>query len=185
VDLDGSIRFPPEDDAMASKMEKQVAKDENLDPISGEPGAHPFGAGLGAAGGGAAAGALGGAVAGPIGAVVGAVVGGVAGGLAGKGVAESIDPTVEEAYWRKNYPSRPYASSKHTFEHYHPAYRYGWESRSLYDDQSWDEIEPSLREGWPSARGNSALEWEHARHAARDAWDHTGLTNRTTETSGI
>jgi len=28
-------------------------------------------------------------------------VGAVVGGLAGKGVAEMIDPTAEEAYWRK------------------------------------------------------------------------------------
>src|SRR4051794_27931240 len=73
-------------------------RDLNADPISGEPGAHPVGAGVGAAAAGAAAGAAGGAMAGPAGVVVGAVIGGVAGGLAGKEVAESIDPTTEDAY---------------------------------------------------------------------------------------
>ena len=72
--------------------------DSNPDPLTGQPGAHPVGTGVGAAMAGAAAGAAGGLVGGPIGAAVGAVVGGVAGGLAGKGVAESIDPTVEDRY---------------------------------------------------------------------------------------
>lgn len=44
-----------------------------------------------------------------IGAAVGAVAGGPAGGgLGGKGVAEVIDPTREDAYWRENYSDRPY-----------------------------------------------------------------------------
>ena len=79
--------------------------DANRDPITGEPGAHPVGTGLGTAAGGAAAGAAAGLAAGPVGAAVGAVVGGVAGGLAGKGIAESINPTVEEAYCAHIIPS--------------------------------------------------------------------------------
>jgi len=66
--------------------------DSNLDPITGEPGAHPVGTGLGATGG-ALAGAAIGAVGGPIGMTAGALVGAVAGGLVGKEVAEKVDPT--------------------------------------------------------------------------------------------
>ena len=69
----------------------------NRDPISGAPGAHPLGAGIGAALGGAAAGAAAGTVVGPVGTVVGLAVGAIVGGLAGKGVAESIDPTLEDS----------------------------------------------------------------------------------------
>lgn len=65
----------------------------NLDPITGEPGAHPVGTGVGAVAGGMAAGAAVGTVAGPVGTAVGAAAGAVVGGLAGKGVAEKIDPT--------------------------------------------------------------------------------------------
>src|SRR6516164_1141381 len=90
--------------------------DSNPDPITGAPGAHPVGAGVGAAAVGAAAGAAGGAMAGPAGAVAGAVIGGVAGGYAGKGVAESIDPTVEDAYWRDNYANRTYYDSSHSYD---------------------------------------------------------------------
>src|SRR6187397_403270 len=91
--------------------------DANRDPITGTPGAHPVGTGVGAAGG-AAAGAAIGAVGGPVGAAVGLVAGAVAGGLAGKGVAEKIDPTVEDAYWRENYSKRPYVETGATYDAY-------------------------------------------------------------------
>src|SRR5687768_3673012 len=99
-------------------------KDENRDPITDAPGAHPVGVGVGAAGAGAA-GALIGSVAGPVGSAVGAVVGAVAGGLAGKGVAEAVNPTAEDAYWRDEYRNRPYYDAGTTYDEYAPAYRYG------------------------------------------------------------
>ena len=100
----------------------------NLDPISGAPGAHPIGTGVGAVLGGAAAGAATGTVAGPVGTVIGAAVGAIIGGLAGKGVAEAVDPTVEEAYWRDNFSSRPYVDSSASYDDYGPAYGYGVDS---------------------------------------------------------
>ena len=78
----------------------------NRDLITGEPGSHPIGTGVGAALGGAAAGAVAGTVVGPIGTAIGGVVGAIVGGLAGKGVAEKIDPTREDVYWRENYKDR-------------------------------------------------------------------------------
>ena len=144
-------------------------KDENLDPISGEPGAHPVGTGLGAAAAGAASGALGGAVAGPIGAAVGAVIGAVAGGLAGKGVAESIDPTEEDAYWREHHGSRPYAAGS-DYSEYGPAYQYGWEAHKEHAGKPFDEVESHLKSGWEKVKGTSKLEWEKAKHASRDAY---------------
>src|SRR5690606_24706226 len=104
------------------------------DPITGEPGSHPIGAGLGAAAGGAAAGAAAGSVAGPVGTVVGAIAGGIAGGYAGKAVAEQIDPTAEDAYWREEYPRRDYYDESVAYEDIQPAYRHGWESRGRYAD---------------------------------------------------
>ncbi|AGA29055.1 hypothetical protein [Singulisphaera acidiphila] len=160
--------------------EKVTGADPNLDPISGEPGAHPFGVGLGAAVGGATAGVLGGiaagavsgTAAGPIGSVVGAVVGGVAGGLAGKGIAESIDPTVEDAYWRANHTARPYYDPSRTYDDYEPAYRHGWESRSKYEDKSFDDVESDLQHDWETRQAKpSSMSWEKARPATRDAWD--------------
>jgi hypothetical protein len=168
-----------------SKSKHVAAKDENKDPISGEPGAHPVGTGVGAAGAGAAGLAAGMAVGGPIGAAVGAVVGAVVGGLGGKAVAEEIDPTREDAYWRENHQSRPYYEKSHTYEDYAPAYRYGWESRSLHADKSWDEIERELEGQWASHRGSSKLAWKNARHASRDAWERIGAGNRATVSDNI
>ena len=161
-----------------SKGKQTNSTDKNEDPISGEPGAHPVGTGVGAASGGAAGVAAGMAVGGPVGAAVGAVVGAVAGGLGGKAVAEGLDPTAEDAYWRENYKSRPYADKKLAYDHYRPAYQQGWEARSLRSDQSWDEIENELASQWPSRKSNSSLAWEDARHASRDAYDRAGDLSR-------
>ena len=93
--------------------------------------AHPVGVGVGAATG-AATGAVVGSAGGPIGTAVGSVVGGVAGGLAGKGVAEAINPRFEDDYWRESYAARNYVREGEDYETFAPAYRYGWESYSLY-----------------------------------------------------
>lgn len=156
---------------MASSKHNPEEVDTNPDPITGEKGAHPVGVGLGAAGAGAAAGAVGGAVGGPVGAAVGAVIGAVAGGLAGKGVAESIDPTVEDAYWSENYKNRPYVEKATSYDLYRPAYQHGWESRSKYADKSFDEVEPILKRDWDAVKADSKLTWDKAKHATRDAWD--------------
>jgi hypothetical protein len=152
--------------------------DSNPDPITGEPGSHPVGTGLGAAGGGTTGAIIGGAVGGPIGAAVGAVIGGVAGGLAGKGIAEQIDPTVEDTYWRENYTTRPYIKTGSTYDDYQPAYRYGWESRGRFDeDKRFEDVEDDLAGNWHST--NSKLEWDHAKHASKDAWERIDSRMRT------
>jgi hypothetical protein len=148
-------------------------KDANADPITGEPGAHPVGAGAGAAAG-TAAGAAVGVAGGPVGAVAGAVVGGVVGGLAGKGVAEKVNPTVEDGYWRDNYSKRPYVRQGAPYAEYRPAYQYGWEARNRYGELNWDEIEEDMERNWRTNRADSDLEWPAAKPAARDAWDRSG-----------
>lgn len=163
-----------EDDMERKEMNKRrvnIEGDENRDPITGTRGAHPVGTGLGAAAGGAAAGAAGGAVGGPIGAAVGAAVGGIVGGLAGKAIAESIDPTVERAYWEANYPQRPYYDPDVSFEDYEPAYQYGWEARGEHPDRNFEEVEGELAQRWDERRGESELDWEDARRATREAWN--------------
>jgi hypothetical protein len=147
----------------------ETEPDANRDPITGAPGAHPVGVGVGATGG-AAAGAAIGSLGGPVGTAVGAAIGGVAGGLAGKGAAEAINPTVEDAYWRDTYPSRPYADKTAGYDTYEPAYRYGWESAATRPGRSFDEVESDLERGWDKAKGKSELGWDKAKHATRDAW---------------
>ena len=149
---------------------KEERRSENRDPISGAPGAHPIGTGIGAAAGGMAAGAAAGSVAGPIGTAVGAAVGAIAGGLAGKGIAEMIDPTVEEAYWRENYKNRGYISTGATFDDWGPAYMYGVDNYARYEGRPFDEVEPELGRDWQRAKGRSSLTWDNAREATRDSW---------------
>lgn len=155
-------------------------KDANRDPITGAPGSHPVGTGVGAAAGGIAggvgAGALAGSAAGPVGTAIGAAVGAVAGGLIGKGVAEAIDPTVEEDYWRENYASRPYVKKGASFDDYGPAYRHGVESYGRSNGRTFEQSEPDLQRSWEKAKGNSRLSWDEAKHASRDSWQRVSDT---------
>lgn len=168
-------------------------RDLNLDPLTGEPGAHPVGTGVGAATAGAAgaAGAAIGAIGGPIGIAVGAAIGAVAGGLIGKGVAESVDPTGEDAYWRERHSGdadRPY-------ETYSSAYRVGYSG--YRDGKTFEESEEGLRteyersvgtpgtapspeaESTPGTKQNKVtsdpLRWDDAREAARAAYERVRL----------
>ena len=140
----------------------------NRDPITGAPGAHPVGTGMGAAAGGATGAAIG-SVVGPVGTLVGAAVGAIAGGLAGKGVAEMVDPTVEDAYWRDNHVKQPYYAKGREFDAYAPAYRTGYEGRAKYDGRSFDEVETDLESDYK--RQNGKLDWVDVKDATRNAWN--------------
>lgn len=159
-----------------NKNKETPSQDANRDPISGAPGAHPVGTGVGAALGGAAAGAAAGTVVGPAGTLVGAAVGAVIGGLAGKGVAEAIDPTREDAYWRENYSGRSYVERGSSYDDYGPAYGAGVDGFTRYPGRSFDEVEPEMSRQWSTGNRGSTLEWDSARHAARDAWNRVGGT---------
>ena len=171
-------------------------RDLNPDPITGEPGSHPVGTGVGAAAGGATGAAIG-ALGGPIGSAVGAVIGAVAGGLAGKGVAESIDPTAEHAYWKEKHEYQPFAGEEEPFEDYRSAYRAGYtgyrEGRTFEDreadlrmeyeggsrkdnaDVADDKRRVPTEGETPGTMQNSMttnpLRWDKAREAARAAYE--------------
>ncbi len=149
-----------------------VDPDSNPDPMTGETGARPVGTGIGAAGAGTIGTAAGAILGGPIGGVIGAAVGSIAGGLLGKGVSETLDPTIEDEYWRHNYGSRPYVNADHSYEDYRPAYQAGYEGYQTYASQgmSFDAAEPQLRERYEQQNGNSRLDWDKARLPAQDAW---------------
>lgn len=154
------------------------SKNDNLDPISGEPGSHPVGTGIGTAAGAAAgiagavaAGAVAGTVAGPAGTIAGAVIGGVIGAAIGNTTAEEINPTAEDAYWRENYKSRPYVIADRDYADYESAYRYGVDSYSKNQGKPFDAVEPNLASEWDNARDKSSLEWNQAKDASRDAYD--------------
>ncbi len=161
------------------KHMSDYAKDDlNADPITGEPGSHPVGTGLGTVGG-AAVGAAIGAIGGPLGSLVGGAVGAVAGAVAGHRAGEKVNPTIEEAYWRETYQTKPYyradkdqISDLDYDRDYSAAYRLGYENRTNYQDKDrFADVENDLKEKWESIKGESRLKWEQAKNAAEDAWD--------------
>ncbi len=162
---------------------RERGKSANLDPITKAPGAHPIGTGVGAAAGGAAGAAAVGAatgtmVGGPVGAAAGLVVGAVVGGLAGKAVAEKIDPTVEDAYWRGAHRNEPYFNRDNNYDDYAPAYRLGYTSQPNHPGQSFDEAEDDLKADYSKQRGKSRLGWDKAKDATRAAWNRvTGASS--------
>jgi uncharacterized protein YcfJ len=149
---------------------KQEATDANRDPISGTSGSHPLGTGVGATSG-AVAGAAIGSVAGPVGTVVGLAAGAVVGGLTGKAVAEKLDPTVEDAYWRTNYSRQKYVENNVPFATYQPAYRTGYEGHNRYPGKKYQEVEADLRRDYERSAGTATLAWDKAKHATQDAWN--------------
>ena len=144
----------------------------NLDPITNAPGAHPVGTGIGAAAGGAAAGAAAGMVAGPAGALVGAVTGAVVGGLGGKAVAESVNPTMEDAYWAAQYNREPYYEAGRTYDDYGPAYRLGTSGRTQWPG-TFEAAENNLSTQWEARKERSTLSWPQARAASHAAWQRS------------
>ena len=144
-------------------------KSRNPAPITKAHGSHLVGTGIGAVAGGAAAGAAVGTVAGPVGTIAGAAVGAVVGGLAGKGVAEMVNPTIEDAYWRENHSRQPYAKGR-LYDDYGPAYRIGYEGYAQYgaNEGTFEEREVELRKSYEATQPK--LAWGEARPASRAAW---------------
>lgn len=87
-----------------------------------------------------------------------------------RGAAVVVDAAEEDRYWRDQYIRQPYADGTLSYDHYRPAYRYGWESRTRLDGRRWDQVERELERGWRQNRGTSRLGWSDAKLAARDAW---------------
>lgn len=136
---------------------------------SNHPAATAFG-GLGAGAAGAVAGA---AMGGPVGAVIGGVVGAAAGAVAGNSFASEFDATEEARFWKDGYQARPYYRSETTFEHWEPAYRFGWESarRPEHAHRSFGDIENELAAEWRKEREAVGDDWRLYRDAVKDAWD--------------
>jgi len=167
--------------ATSDRIDDRNERDSNPDPITGAPGSHPVGTGVGAAGGGLAGAAAGAAIGSVvpgigtvIGGVVGTIIGATGGGLAGKGIAEQIDPTEEDAYWRQNYKTRDYAAGTKDYTEIAPAYRYGWESRASNPDVAFEQAEPHLEKNWNEHKSKVGMEWDKAKYAVKDAWNRVG-----------
>jgi hypothetical protein len=78
----------------------------------------------------------------------------------------------EDAWWRTNYASRPYAAGR-TYEELRAAYQYGYECALQHKGGRWDDITADLRTGWDrfEGKGPGGAAWENIKDALRDAWD--------------
>ena len=87
------------------------------------------------------------------------------------GSMHSVDWGTEDAYWRENYSTRPYATADRNYDHYRPAYQYGFESSSRYRGRAFNDVEHDLERDWDQHRGESKSTWQDVKDAVRDAWD--------------
>jgi hypothetical protein len=70
------------------------------------------------------------------------------------------------------------ANSGSPFEHYEPAYRYGYDLAIApgYGTYLWPEIEPEVRQYYETEYADGHLPWEHYRNAVRHAWQSVRST---------
>ncbi len=78
------------------------------------------------------------------------------------------DYTSYEPRFRMNY-DRNYVASGYDYNHYDPAYRYGYTlaTNTRYQDYDWDRLEPEARTYWDT---NYPGTWEEMKQSVRDAW---------------
>lgn len=86
------------------------------------------------------------------------------------GSMREIDWGTEDAYWREEYATRPYARADRDYEHFQHAYRFGAEARMRHVGRDWAEVEPQLESGWHAYRGSSQTAWAEIVDAVRDAF---------------
>lgn len=156
---------------MSKNYDSKSGKDSNIKSKYADSDAHPVGTGIGAAGGAVAGAVVGTAVGGPVGTLVGGALGAATGALTGQAVADAVNPTEEDAYWRENYSDRDYVKRERPYEDYEPAYRYGWEARERMGDRPFREVADDLERGWDKAKGSSKLAWKEAKQATSEAWE--------------
>ncbi|HVX83251.1 MAG TPA: hypothetical protein VH253_00395 [Phycisphaerae bacterium] len=148
------------------------------DPLAGCPGCHPLGTAIGAAIGGVIGAALLALAIGAfippffaaIAASIGALVGAFAGTFAGRHVAESLNPSTQEHYFRSHFATRPYVHPGDHFDDFREAYAFGILTRQQHEAETFDEAEPTLHVQWDQE--HHRLPWAKACPAVCDAWDH-------------
>jgi hypothetical protein len=89
----------------------------------------------------------------------------------------AINPTAEDAYWRRVFQDEPYFEAGRGYDDYGPAYRVGY-TGPLRREGHFHEVEDDLRRDWDGVKGRSRLNWTQARLAVLAAWD------RVTERAG-
>ncbi len=98
------------------------------------------------------------------------------GAYSGRGVAEAVNPTAEDAYWRENHTSQEWANEGSTYDEYAPAYRTGYEGVMKYAGRDCEQVETDLALDYQKHDPNTALPWDRARPAVKAAWQRVSGT---------
>jgi hypothetical protein len=75
----------------------------------------------------------------------------------------------QDAYWRSNYNTRPYASGR-SYDELRSGYRYGYDAADRYRGRSWDDVETDLSREWNAYEHRGQSTWETVKDAVKDAW---------------
>lgn len=90
------------------------------------------------------------------------------------GTHPAADAATHDAFWRSSFTRRPYVDTQLGYQHYRPAFRFGWESHARRPDVEFDDVEESLEARWEDEPRR--LSWNEARPAVRDAWKRAART---------
>ncbi|MFL5582126.1 MAG: hypothetical protein ACJ8AO_17305 [Gemmatimonadaceae bacterium] len=77
----------------------------------------------------------------------------------------------DDGWWQEHFGELDGLRADRGYEHYEPAFRYGWESAHRHVGRRWDEVEDEVTRGWDERRGNTNPAWEDARGAVRHAFE--------------
>ena len=107
----------------------------------------------------------------PISGTPGAHPVGTGGGATSGGVAEALNHTAEEIFWREAFVREPYYVKGRTYEYYAPSFRAGWKGRVRHDGRTFNEAEAELIADYGLTKSELDPAWHDIRPAARAAWD--------------
>jgi hypothetical protein len=110
------------------------------------------------------AGAAVGAIGGPVGIILGAAAGGLIGGLAGDALAELMNPSDVDEYWRGEFEQRV-GSTEQSYDEVKSAIYFGTQERLRYGKSAppWSEVEPDLAKLWMASSLWTGKEWSEIR----------------------
>jgi uncharacterized membrane protein len=92
------------------------------------------------------------------------------GGAYGAGMSDTDLERYRQG-WRGHYQSQ-FANTGYMYEHYEPAYQYGWTLRNepRYRDSDWAQVEPEARRTWEQRNPGTA--WDQVKAAVRYSWEN-------------
>ena len=74
-----------------------------------------------------------------------------------------------DAWWRDNYGELQDIQADRGYDHYRPAFEYGWNAYGQHRGKQWADVESDLERDW--ATQNTERQWAEHRGAVRHAFE--------------